>query len=63
MHRWRAAASKQNVSNDISSIAAAVECAACYCSVLGQCRVTRRGIDHQPVDACPIKPTGAASVQ
>lgn len=25
----------------------------CYCSVLGDCWITREGIDHAPVDACP----------
>jgi len=26
---------------------------ACYCSVLGDCWITREGIDHAPIDACP----------
>jgi hypothetical protein len=29
------------------------EVRACYCSVLGDCWITRRGVDHQAVDACP----------
>ena len=29
---------------------------ACYCSVLGDCWITREGIDHAPVDACPAGP-------
>lgn len=28
----------------------------CYCSVLGDCWITREGIDHAPVDACPAGP-------
>jgi hypothetical protein len=27
----------------------------CYCSVLGDCWITREGIDHEPVDACPAR--------
>jgi len=29
---------------------------ACYCSVLGDCWITREGIDHAPIDACPAGP-------
>lgn len=29
---------------------------ACYCSVLGDCWLTRVGIDHTPVDTCPAPP-------
>jgi hypothetical protein len=28
----------------------------CYCSVLGDCWITREGIDHAPVDTCPAGP-------
>jgi hypothetical protein len=28
----------------------------CYCSVLGDCWITREGIDHETVDACPVRP-------
>ena len=28
----------------------------CYCSVLGDCWITREGIDHAAVDACPAEP-------
>jgi hypothetical protein len=28
----------------------------CYCSVLGECWISRSGIDHEAVDACPINP-------
>jgi len=29
---------------------------ACYCSVLGDCWVTREGIDHESVSVCPVPP-------
>jgi hypothetical protein len=28
----------------------------CYCSVLGDCWISREGIDHVVVDACPVRP-------
>ena len=31
------------------------EVRACYCSVLNDCWTTREGIDHEPVDACPVR--------
>ncbi|MGL6291804.1 MAG: hypothetical protein ACRC2H_14025 [Silanimonas sp.] len=37
------------------SDASRFEVRACYCSVLGDCWITRESIDHAPVSACPAR--------